>query len=133
MATAPLRSGFTEINPSPRVLGSPLPYRVGPWPAILGWTSNFYSSIESSRSCSVASLPLPRSTAPGVASWSFCTPPQIGMVERFNGRIPDLLNTHRFRSGQDLEQPLLRYTALYNRQLPQSAFKSKSPIQTMRD
>ena len=45
-----------------RVLGSPPWYRVGPWPAILGWTRYLYSSIRSSRSSSVASLPLPRST-----------------------------------------------------------------------
>src|SRR6185295_14217667 len=35
MATAPLRSGFAETSSSRRVLGSPLWYRVGPWPAIL--------------------------------------------------------------------------------------------------
>src|SRR5262245_66146772 len=34
---------------------------------------NLYSSIRSSRSSSVASLPLPRSTPAGVASLSFCT------------------------------------------------------------
>src|SRR5215831_1691389 len=74
MATAPLRSGFAETSSSRRVLGSPLWYRVGPWPAILGWTRNLYSSIRFSRSSSVASLPLPRSTPAGVASLSFCTP-----------------------------------------------------------
>ena len=36
MATAPQRSGVAEISSSRRVLGSPLSYRVGPWPAILG-------------------------------------------------------------------------------------------------
>src|SRR5215204_4867336 len=74
MATAPLRSGFAETSSSCRVLGSPPWYRVGPWPAILGWTRNLYSSIRSSRSSSVASLPLPRSTPAGVASLSLCTP-----------------------------------------------------------
>src|SRR5258706_1018234 len=34
MATAPLRSGFADNSSSRRVLGSPLWYRVGPWPAI---------------------------------------------------------------------------------------------------
>ena len=63
--------GFAETSSSRRVLGSPLWYRVGPWPAILGWTRNLYSSIRSSRSSSVASLPLPRSTPAGVASLSF--------------------------------------------------------------
>src|ERR1043165_2955851 len=74
MATAPLRRGFAETSSSRRVLGSPLWYRVGPWPAILGGTRKLYSSIRSSRSSSVASLPLPRSTPAGVASLSFCTP-----------------------------------------------------------
>src|SRR6267378_1030734 len=54
MATAPLRSGFVETSSSRRVLGSPLWYRVGPWPAILGWTRNLYSSMRSSRSSSLA-------------------------------------------------------------------------------
>src|SRR5690349_18512325 len=74
MTTEPQRSGFAEISTSRRVLGSPLWYRVGPWPAILGWTRNWYSSIRSSRSSSVASLPLHRSTPAGVASLSLCTP-----------------------------------------------------------
>src|ERR1043165_6572560 len=74
MSPAPLRSGGAETSSSRRVLGSPLWYRVGPWPAILGWTRNLYSSIRSSRTSSVASLLLPRSTPAGVASLSFCTP-----------------------------------------------------------
>jgi transposase InsO family protein len=49
------------------------------------------------------------------------TPRTNGMVERFNGRIADVLKTHRFTSGEDLEQTLMRYVALYNHQLPQSA------------
>ena len=61
------------------------------------------------------------------------TPKTNGMVERFNGRISDVLNTHRFNSSLDLEQTLLRYVALYNHQLPQSVLKSKTPLQTMKD
>ncbi|MBS0391395.1 MAG: transposase, partial [Proteobacteria bacterium] len=61
------------------------------------------------------------------------TPRTNGMVERFNGRIADVLTTHRFSSGEDLEQTLLRYVALYNHQLPQSALKSKTPMQAMKD
>ena len=56
-----------------------------------------------------------------------------GMVERFNGRIADILKTHRFSSGEDLEQTLLRYVALYNHQLPQSVLKSKTPMQAMKE
>jgi transposase InsO family protein len=55
------------------------------------------------------------------------------MVERFNGRIADVLKTHRFTSGEDLEQTLMRYVALYNHQLPQSALKSKTPTRAMKD
>lgn len=61
------------------------------------------------------------------------TPRTNGMVERFNGRIADVLKTHRFTSGEDLEQTLMRYVALYNHQLPQSALKSKTPIKAMKD
>ena len=45
----------------------------------------------------------------------------------------DVLKTHRFSSAEDLEQTLLRYVALYNHQLPQSALKSKTPMQAMKE
>jgi transposase InsO family protein len=61
------------------------------------------------------------------------TPRTNGMVERFNGRIADVLKTHRFTSDEDLEQTLMRYVALYNHQLPQSALKSKTPMRAMKD
>ena len=40
------------------------------------------------------------------------------MVERFNGRISDILNTHHFHSGDELEQTLHRYVVLYNCPVP---------------
>ena len=61
------------------------------------------------------------------------TPRTNGMVERFNGRIADVLKTHRFNSREDMEQTLLRYVALYNHQLPQSALKSNTPMQAMKE
>ena len=61
------------------------------------------------------------------------TPKTNGMVERFNGRIADVLKTHRFNSREDMQQTLTRYVALYNHQLPQSALKSKTPMQAMKD
>ena len=61
------------------------------------------------------------------------TPRTNGMVERFNGRIADVLKTHRFTSGEDLEQTIMRYVALYNHQLPQSALRSKTPMRAMKD
>jgi transposase InsO family protein/transposase-like protein len=65
------------------------------------------------------------------------SPPQHpqtnGMVERFNGRIEDVLQSHHFRSGEELEATLHRYVWLYNQQLPQSALGSKTPLQAMKD
>lgn len=60
-------------------------------------------------------------------------PQTNGMVERFNGRIEDVLQSHRFRSAEDLEQTILRYVRLYNSQLPQSVLKGRTPIDTLKD
>jgi len=60
------------------------------------------------------------------------TPQTNGMVERFNGRISDILRTHHFDSREDLQQTLYRYVHLYNHRLPQSALASLTPIQTMK-
>jgi hypothetical protein len=46
-------------------------------------------------------------------------------VERY------LLRTHHFNSRENLAHTLLRYVALYNHQLPQSALGSKTPIQAI--
>ena len=56
-------------------------------------------------------------------------PQTNGMVERFNGRIEEVMQSHHFRSGEELETTLHRYVALYNQQLPQSALGSKTPLQ----
>ncbi len=53
------------------------------------------------------------------------------MVERFNGRISDVLQSHHFVSGEDLAQTLYRYALLYNQQLPQSTLGSKTPLDAM--
>ena len=77
------------------------------------------------------------------------TPPRSpqtnGIAERFpsralsmhcralNGRIEDVLQSHHLRSGEELEATLHRYVSLYNQQLPQSALRSKTPLQAMKD
>ncbi len=53
--------------------------------------------------------------------------------ERFNGRIEDVLQSHRFQNGEDLEQTILRYVTLHNQQLPQAALSSRTPLQAMKD
>jgi len=55
-----------------------------------------------------------------------------GMVERVNGRIEGVLQSHHFRSGEELETTLLRYAWLYNQQLPQAALGSKTRLQAMK-
>ena len=60
-------------------------------------------------------------------------PQTNGMVERFNGRIEEVLQSHHFHSGEELETTLHRYVLLYNQQLPQSALGSKTPLQAMKD
>ncbi len=65
------------------------------------------------------------------------TPPKSpqtnGMVERFNGRIEEVLQSHHFQSGEELETTLHRYVWLYNQQLPQSALGAKTPLQALKD
>ncbi|RXZ42061.1 IS481 family transposase [Crenobacter cavernae] len=60
-------------------------------------------------------------------------PQTNGMVERFNGRIAEVLATHRFHSGEDLAQTLARYVWLYNQHLPQLALQHRTPLQAMKD
>ena len=54
-----------------------------------------------------------------------------GMVERFIGCIEVLLQSHQFRSGEELETTLHRYVLLYNQQLPPSALGRKIPLKDM--
>ena len=74
-------------------------------------------------------------TGPGIEHR--LAPPQHpqtnGIVGRFTGRIEEVLQSHHFRSGEELETTLHRYVALYNKQLPQSALGSQTPLQAMKD
>jgi len=60
-------------------------------------------------------------------------PQTNGMVERFNGRIANVLRTNHFDSALDLEQTMVGHVHLYNMQLTQSAPRSRAPRQAMRD
>lgn len=60
------------------------------------------------------------------------TPQTNGMVERFNGRISEVLATHRFDSAEDLAQTLTRYVLLYNQHLPQLALQHRTPLKAMK-
>ena len=60
------------------------------------------------------------------------TPQTNGMVERFNGRLSQVLRTHRFNSAEDLQTTLHRYVWLYNEHLPQKALEHTAPIDALR-
>jgi len=59
-------------------------------------------------------------------------PQTNGMVERFNGRLEQVLRSHHFNSAQDLATTLHRYVWLYNEHLPQKALQHLTPLQAMK-
>lgn len=61
------------------------------------------------------------------------TPQTNGMVERFNGRIAEVLATRRFRSGEHLEDTLLRYVSIYNHHIPQRALGHICPVEALHE
>ena len=60
------------------------------------------------------------------------SPQTNGMVERFNGRIAELLKGRRFDSRAHLEELLQDYQRAYNHQIPQRALDHQTPIQTLK-
>ena len=59
-------------------------------------------------------------------------PQTNGMVERFNGRISDIVNQTRFGSAAELESTLRNYVKIYNNNIPQRALKHQTPIQALK-
>lgn len=60
------------------------------------------------------------------------SPQTNGMVERFNGRLAQVLRSHHFNSADDLEKTLHRYVWLYNQHLPQKALNHETPVQALK-
>jgi transposase InsO family protein len=60
------------------------------------------------------------------------SPQNNGMVERFNGRIEDVLESLHLRSSQELGMTLNHYVRRYNQPLAQSALGRKTPLQAMK-
>ena len=59
-------------------------------------------------------------------------PQTNGMVERFNGRISELVKQTRFASGAELEATLNNYLFTYNHHIPQRALGHLSPIDALK-
>ncbi len=56
-----------------------------------------------------------------------------GMVERFNGRIKDILVKTRFKDSKELEETLRQYMRIYNHWIPQRALGGKSPVEALKE
>ena len=60
------------------------------------------------------------------------SPQTNGMVERFNGRLEQVLRSHHFNSADDLEKTLHRFVWLYNQHLPQKNLNHETPVQALK-
>jgi len=59
-------------------------------------------------------------------------PQTNGMVERFNGRISEIVKQTRFTSAAELEATLTNYLSTYNHHIPQRALNHLSPIEALK-
>lgn len=60
-------------------------------------------------------------------------PQTNGLVERFNGRISEVVKQTRFTSAAELEATLSAFCKTYNQQIPQRALNHLTPIQALKD
>ena len=59
-------------------------------------------------------------------------PQTNGMVERFNGRIAELMAQTRFASAAELDTTLEHYLSTYDNCIPQRALNHQSPVQALK-
>jgi len=55
------------------------------------------------------------------------------MIERFNGRIAEVLATTRFDSAEHLADTIKRYVKIYNQHIPQKTPGHIPPLQAMQN
>ena len=60
-------------------------------------------------------------------------PQTNGMVERFNGRIQEILKNTKFDSQESLEETLIRYARIYNNYIPQRALGHIPPVDAIKN
>ncbi|MEK7703253.1 MAG: IS481 family transposase [Nitrospirota bacterium] len=60
-------------------------------------------------------------------------PQTNGMVERFNGRISEVVKQTRFASAKELETTLMRYALIYNERIPQRALNHLTPVLALKE
>jgi hypothetical protein len=106
-------------------------YPVGQWTTEKSLLTVCLVCVNGRKAGSMSSPRSPQTNGPPLGD---CGQSPAGQrVERFNGRIEDVPQSHHFQSGEELEATLHRYVWLYNQQLPQSALGSKAPLQAMKD
>lgn len=54
-------------------------------------------------------------------------------MERFNGRISEILGQTRFGSADELESALRNYLKIYDNNIPQQALTHQTPIQALKN
>ena len=59
-------------------------------------------------------------------------PQTNGMVERFNGRIAEVIKQTRFTCAAELQTTLMQYASAYNHHIPQRALNHLSPVQALK-
>jgi transposase InsO family protein len=59
-------------------------------------------------------------------------PQTNGMVERFNGRVSEVIAQTRFQSAAQLEATLTNYVDTYNHRIPQRALNHQTPIEALK-
>lgn len=60
-------------------------------------------------------------------------PQTNGMVERFNGRISEILHSTHIGSSQELESILRQYLQVYNHHIPQKNLGYRTPVQALKE
>lgn len=60
-------------------------------------------------------------------------PQTNGMVERFNGRISDILRSTHIPSSADMKTILKNYERVYNHDIPQKNLNYKTPVQALKE
>jgi len=58
-------------------------------------------------------------------------PQTNGMVERFNGRISELLASTHFQSSEELKEALMNYLSIYNEHIPQKNLGHVTPVKAL--
>lgn len=60
-------------------------------------------------------------------------PQTNGMVERFNGRVKEVITQTRFSSTKELRETLAQYCRLYNHHIPQKNLGHITPVQALKN